>query len=242
MNTDKRALATEKIVIITGGGRGIGRELALLLSKRRWGVVLVSRTKTEIAQVAAQCETALPIVADIADAKSWLRIVSRAMKWRGRVDALVNNAGYAPVLSVEQSTPVEFRRAIDVNLSAAFGLARACWPHFVEQKGGVIVNVSSMAAKDPLEGFHAYGAAKAGLNLLTLSMAREGAKHNIRVHGVAPGAVETGMFRGIVDEKTWPKSKTLPPGEVAELIAGILDGGSFKFTSGETIYLRRSPM
>lgn len=229
-------------IIITGAGRGIGRELAQLLSKRGWGVVLVSRTKDEIAKVAAACESALPVVADIADAKSWPKIVARAMKWHGRIDGLVNNAGYAPVLSVEQTTPAEFRRAVDVNLSAAFGLGRECWPHFVEQKSGVIVNVSSMAAKDPLEGFHAYGASKAGLNLLTLSMAREGAKHNIRVHGVAPGAVETGMFRRIVDEKTWPKSKTLPPGEVAALIADILDGGNLKYTSGETIYLRRSPM
>jgi NAD(P)-dependent dehydrogenase (short-subunit alcohol dehydrogenase family) len=106
--------------------------------------------------------------------------------------------------------------------------------------GGVIVNVSSMAAKDPLPGFLAYAAAKAGLNLFGLALAREGAPYDIRVHTVAPGSVETGMFRALVDEQTWPREKTLDPADVARVIAACADG-TLRHASGGVIYLNRNP-
>jgi 3-oxoacyl-[acyl-carrier protein] reductase len=95
-----------------------------------------------------------------------------------------------------------------------------------------------MSAKDPLPGFLAYGAAKGGLNTFGLALGREGAPHNIRVHTIAPGAVETAMFRSLVDEKTWPKDRTLDPADVARVIAACVDG-TLKHTSGEVIYLNR---
>lgn len=158
----------------------------------------------------------------------------------GRVDALVNNAGYAPLLSLEQTTDEVWRDAIDVNLSATFWLARECWPIFKRQGGGVIVNVSSAAARDPFTGFIAYGAAKAGLNNLGLSLAREGAKDNIRVHTIAPSATETEMFRALPGMASFPKDATMSPDDVARVIVQCITG-ELAHTSGEVIYLHKSP-
>src|SRR4029079_9090658 len=106
---------------------------------------------------------------------------------------------------------------IDTNLSSAFYLAKALWDTFKKQHAGCIVNISSMAARDPFPGFLAYGAAKAGLNLLSLVLAREGAQHVIRSYAIAPGAVETEMFRPIMSKEQWPSEKTLDPADVARV-------------------------
>jgi NAD(P)-dependent dehydrogenase (short-subunit alcohol dehydrogenase family) len=132
-----------------------------------------------------------------------------------------------------------WRAVLDTNLSAAFYLARAVWPTFETQKGGVIVNISSMAARDPFPGFAAYGAAKAGLNLFGLALAREGQPINVRVHTVAPGSVETAMFRGIMSAEQWPTDKTLDPAEVARVVAACVHG-DLRHTSGEVIYVHKT--
>jgi NAD(P)-dependent dehydrogenase (short-subunit alcohol dehydrogenase family) len=103
----------------------------------------------------------------------------------------------------------------------------------------VIVNISSLAARDPFPGFAAYGAAKAGLNLLGLSLAREGDPHNIRVHTIAPAAVETAMFRKLMDEAQYGRDKTLDPADIARVVAQCV-AGDLRYTSGEVIYVRKS--
>src|SRR5206468_11715185 len=118
----------------------------------------------------------------------------------------------------------EWRATIDTNLSATFYLSKAAWPILKRQGGGAIVNISSMAARDPFAGFAAYGAAKAGVNLLSLSLAREGAAHGIRVYTVAPGAVETPMFRGIMSRDQFPTEQTLDPADVARVIGQCVGG------------------
>ncbi|HRK30478.1 MAG TPA: SDR family oxidoreductase [Tepidisphaeraceae bacterium] len=230
----------QPVAIITGAGRGIGRATAVELSGRGYAVVLVSRNETELADAATRCGKSLIVPADVTSDSDVERIVAESIKRFGRIDAVVNNAGYAPMLSIEQTSIEEFRKVLDANLTSAFAMSRACWPTFVKQGGGVIVNVSSMAAKDPRPGFVAYGPAKAGVNILGLTLAREGAPHGIRVHTIAPGSTETKMFRALLDETAWPKSKTMPPEDVAGVIAACVVG-DLKHTSGETIYLRKEP-
>jgi NAD(P)-dependent dehydrogenase (short-subunit alcohol dehydrogenase family) len=152
---------------------------------------------------------------------------------------VVNNAGLAPVRPILEMTPDEWRAVIDTNLSAAFYLTRAAWPAFEKQRGGVVVNVSSAAARDPFPGFAAYGAAKAGLNLFGLSAAREGARIGVRVHTVAPAATETAMFRGLMTAEQYPPEKTLDPSDVAGVIADCVTG-SLRYTSGEVIYVHKT--
>jgi NAD(P)-dependent dehydrogenase (short-subunit alcohol dehydrogenase family) len=133
----------------------------------------------------------------------------------------------------------QWKDVIETNLSAAFYLARAAWPAFSRQRQGAIVNVSSLSSRDPFPGFAAYGAAKAGLNLFGLSAAREGQAIGVRVYTIAPGAVETEMFRSIMPAEKYPKDRTLDPKDVARVIAQCVQG-DLKYSSGEVIYLHRT--
>ncbi len=101
------------------------------------------------------------------------------------------------------------------------------------------MNISSEASRDPFPGFAAYGAAKAGVNLLGRSAAREGQEFGVRVHTIAPAAVETGMFRQILSHDQYPSEKTLSPEDVARVIVQCVRG-DLAHTSGEVIYLHKT--
>src|SRR5436309_2025218 len=164
------------VAIITGRGGGIGRATAVELAGLGYRLSLAGRTIESLRETARQAlsEHTLNIPTDVTDPEQVDRLVRLTLERFGRIDAVVNNAGLAPVRTIAQMTVAEWRAVIETNLSAAFYLCRAAWPAFERQGSGVVVNVSSAAARDPLAGFAAYGAAKAGLNLFGLSAAREG--------------------------------------------------------------------
>jgi NAD(P)-dependent dehydrogenase (short-subunit alcohol dehydrogenase family) len=228
----------ERVAIITGAGGGIGRATAIELSRRGFSVVLVGRTEKTLRETEKLVEHALLLVADITDVEQVNRIVEQTLSRFGRIDAIVNNAGIAPLLSIEKTTPQVWHEVIDTNLSAAFYLCRAVWPAFKRQGGGAVVNISSLAARDPFDGFLAYGAAKAGLNTFALALAREGAAIGVKVYTIAPGAVETAMFRALVSPQEFSTDKTLKPAEVAELIGKCIADES-EYKSGEVIWLTK---
>ncbi len=226
------------VAIITGAARGIGRAIAVELKGGGYDVVLVSRTKTDVEDAAREIGgVAFP--ADVTKPADVDAIVAEALGRFGRIDAVVNSAGLAPVMSVKDMSIDRWRAVIDTNLSAPFYLARAVWPTFEKQQSGVIVNLSSLASRDPFPGFAAYGSAKAGLNLFGLALAREGQPINVRVHTVAPGSVETAMFRGIMSAEQWPTDKTLDPAEVARVVVQCIHG-ELRHTSGEVIYVHKT--
>ncbi len=230
----------ERVAIITGAGRGIGRATATELAKREFRLVLISRNEADLRETAQVSDReAMIAVADVTDAQKLRAVVDQAVGKFGRIDAVVNNAGLAPVRTIEEMTVDEWRSVIDTNLSAAFYLAKAVWPVFKKQNGGVIVDISSAAARDPFPGFAAYGSAKAGLNLLGLSLAREGAPINVRVHTVAPAAVETAMFRTLLSPEQYPTEKTLAPADVASVVADCITG-PLAHTSGQVIWLSKT--
>lgn len=231
---------SKPVAIITGGGRGIGKATALALNEIGYRLALLARREADIRDVASQCSDAIALPTDVADAKQLERAVEKTHGHFGQIDAAIHVAGLAPILAIQDTSIEEWHQVMDVNLTAAFVLAKSCWPIFKQQGGGVIVNVSSLAARDPFAGFLAYGAAKAGINTFGLALAREGAPMNIRVHTVAPGAVETEMFRSIMTEEQFPKSLTMSPADVALAIAHCVTG-DLKYTSGEVIYLRKTP-
>ena len=227
-----------QVAIITGAGRGIGQACAVEISAAGFSLVLAARSSEELQKTRSLVDDGLCIPTDVTQIDQIEALAHRTLKLFGRIDALINNAGMAPSLSVEQTTPDQWRQIIDTNLSSAFHLCRAVWPAMKSQKAGVIVNISSFAARDPFPGFAAYGAAKAGLNTLSLALAREGRPHGIRVHTVAPGAVETSMFRSLIPEDQWPREKTLDPADVAKVVVRCITG-ELQYTSGEVIYLSK---
>ena len=226
------------VAIVTGASRGIGRATARQLGEVGYRVAVVARGEKELRDTAASIREHEVIAIDITAPDVADHIVSRTLERFGQIDVLVNNAGVAPMLSVEQTSPEVWHQTIDTNLTAAFLLARACWPVFKRQGGGAIVNVSSLAARDPFAGFVAYGAAKAGLNALGLALAREGAKDNIRVHTVAPGATETEMFRSLPGMRDHPAERTMDSADVARVIVQCAKG-DLAHTNGEVIWLHR---
>jgi NAD(P)-dependent dehydrogenase (short-subunit alcohol dehydrogenase family) len=230
---------TASIALITGAGGGIGRATALELARRGHRLVLCGRRQATLDETARLAGGGLVIPADVTQPVQVDRVIDAAMAQLGRIDIVVHSAGTAPVLGVEQMSIEQWHAVIDTNLSAAFYLSKAVWPIFKRQGGGAIVNLSSLAARDPFPGFAAYGAAKAGVNLLSLSLAREGAAHNIRVYTIAPGAVETEMFRGIMTAEQFPTEQTLDPADVARVIAQCV-AGDMRFSSGEVIWMHKT--
>lgn len=229
----------QPVCIITGAGGGIGRAIAVELSRLGYRTVLVGRTVKTLQQTANLLEQpSLVCLADVTRPLEVESVVGRALMTFGQINALVNNAGVAPVLSVEQTSPTIWHEVMDTNVSAAFYFSRAVWEAFRKQNSGVIVNISSMAAKDPFPGFLAYGAAKAALNNLGISLAREGASMDIRVHTIAPGAVETEMFRKILSPEQFPTENTLAPQEVAAVVGRCVIGDD-AYRSGHVIWLSK---
>jgi NAD(P)-dependent dehydrogenase (short-subunit alcohol dehydrogenase family) len=235
MSTSK----AKPVAIVTGAGRGIGRATAVELSRVGYDLVITARTAADVDSVAHDIG-ALAVPGDVTDPTHAQKLIGAALEHFGRVDALVNNAGYAPVLSMDQATADEWHRIIDTNLTAPFLLTKAIWPIFKRQKSGVIVNLSSAASRDPFPGLGLYGSAKAAINVMSLALAREGDAHGIRVHVVAPSATETDMFRGIMSKEQVPTERIMQPADVAKVIAGCVTG-ELAYTSGEVIYLHKTP-
>lgn len=230
---------SKPVAIITGAGRGIGRATAKVLSDGGYRIGLIARNEVELQETASTCADAIVLPADVSDASALQAAVAKAHAHFGRTDAAIHCAGLAPVASIEEMTLKAWEQVLAVNLTAAFVLAKAVWPIFKAQAGGSIVNVSSIAARDPFGGFLAYGSAKAGVNTFGLALAREGEPHGIRVHTVAPGATETAMFRGLFSNEQFSREKTMNPGDVARVIAQCVCG-DLRYTSGEVIYVRKT--
>jgi 3-oxoacyl-[acyl-carrier protein] reductase len=228
-----------RVAVVSGAGRGIGRAVAIELSRRGYAVGLIARTESDLRETAKQIEDSQILPADVSKSDSATDAVAECAEKFGRIDALVHCAGVAPILKIEETTDQQWHEIIDTNLSAAFYLARAVWPILKRQQGGVIVNISSLAARDPFVGFTAYGAAKAGINTLGLSLAREGGPLGISVHTIAPGATETAMFRKLMSREQFSPDKTLDPAAVATVVAQCVTG-ELKHTSGEVIWVHKT--
>ena len=194
-------LLPEKVAVITGGGRGIGRAMALKFSAEGAVVVVAARTKSEIEGVAEEIlkagGRAQAISADVADEAQCRNLVGAAASQFGRIDILVNNAGhYGPVKPVEEIKPAEWDRVIAVHLRGAYLLTRLVLPGMYERGSGVILNISSLSAKAALAWGSPYAAAKAGMLGLTRVVAAEAARKGVRANAICPGPVtETRMSK-----------------------------------------------
>ncbi len=227
---------TPQSALVTGAGSGIGRATALLLAAHGYAVTLVGRREEPLREVAAEIAAAgntetLVVPCDVGEpgGTGVQRMLDTHVRRFGRLDALVNNAGLGRVLSVGETTPAALEEIVRVNALAVGWAIHAAWPIFRKQferegRGGCIINISSMASIDPFPGFFAYGAAKAAVNLLTVSAAQEGQSIGTRVFTLAPGAVETPMLRSAFDESVAPPEICLSPGDVARVVLAYIRG------------------
>jgi NAD(P)-dependent dehydrogenase (short-subunit alcohol dehydrogenase family) len=194
-------LLHNKVALVTGSGRGIGRAIARLFAQQGASVFLSARTESELAATANEITSAngkaAYITADLARESDCSRVVASAREEFGRVDILVNNAGhYGPVVPVEEYPLEEFDKVIAVHLRAAFILSKLLLPEMYARTSGVILNISSLSAKSAFGWGSAYAAAKAGLLGLTRVMAAEAARQGVRVNALCPGPVtETEMSK-----------------------------------------------
>ena len=235
------------VAIITGASRGIGRATAATLAGLGYRLALLARSESDLRETArltsASSERVLLVPADVSDPTQAESAITQTIAQFGRLDALVNVAGLAPVRSIADTSVDEWRAVLDTNLSAAFYLTKFAWPHLkaaaTPERHSTIVNISSLASRDPFPGFAAYGAAKAALNIFGLVAAREGQADGIAVHTIAPGAVETAMFRQIMTPDQYSPDKTLTPEAVADVIAQCVTG-RLAHTRGEVIYLHKT--
>lgn len=235
------------VALITGASRGIGRAAAVALAKLGYRQALVARTEADLRETAgltgSAAESMVLLPVDIANPTQAQSVVETTVARLGRLDALVNVAGLAPVRSIVDTSLDEWKAVLDTNLSGSFYLTKFAWPHLkaasAPDRHSVVVNISSLASRDPFPGFAAYGAAKAALNVFGLVAAREGQADGIAVHTIAPGAVETAMFRQIMTMDQYSPDKTLAPEEVADVIAQCVTG-RLAHTRGEVIYLHKT--
>jgi gluconate 5-dehydrogenase len=198
----------QRTALVTGGGRGIGRHIALGLAEAGAHVFLASRNLDRCQEAAdairAEGGQATPLRADIADPKDCDRLLAEVLGATPRLDVLVNNAGRtwaAPLLDY----PLEgWDRVFDLNVRGLFYLSQGVARHMVEQGGGAIIHVSSISAfrgnEDAKEPVVAYNASKGAVTALTTDMAVKLAPHGVRVNAVAPGAFDTAMMDHLRDD------------------------------------------
>jgi NAD(P)-dependent dehydrogenase (short-subunit alcohol dehydrogenase family) len=184
-----------QVVVITGASRGIGAAAARVFADAGARVALLARSGAEIGALADEIgPSARALACDVADAESVARAVAEVLDWAGRIDVLINNAGVIePIARLADATAAEFSRAIAINLDGVFHGMRAVIPVMRAQGGGTIITVSSGAAHNPLEGWGAYCASKAGAAMLTRVAHLEEAGAGLRIMGLSPGTVATDM-------------------------------------------------
>lgn len=235
----------DRVVLVTGASRGIGRAIAARFAEQGATVVVHYAVNEDAAQatVAALADAGLPgarhqaLPADLANPGDVRDLVERVIAAYGRIDVLVNNAGIYeehPVLSTSyEQWRDSWRRTIDTNLIGPANLIHAVVPHMVAGGGGRIVNVSSRGAFRGEPEHTAYGASKAGLNSLAQSLAQELGPHGIYVTTVAPGFVETDMAAELLDGPAGdsiraqsPLRRAATPDEVARVVVFLATPGA----------------
>ncbi|MEY3362205.1 MAG: hypothetical protein RL531_1924 [Actinomycetota bacterium] len=192
-----------KVAIVTGAGRGIGAACARGLAEAGADIVLASRTREQLDEVAAEIRAmgrrALVVPTDVVDNDAVTALVPAAVEEFGRVDVVVNNAGGTAPRPFLDTSPGYLERSFHFNVTTAFVLTKAAVPVMLEQGGGTVVNISSTIGRLRDRGFVAYGTAKAALTHMTRLMAADLAP-KIRVNGIAVGSIATSALETVLTD------------------------------------------
>ena len=196
---------TGKVAIVTGSTKGIGRAIAEHLLEAGASVVVNARSAGAVEAIAlALGDRTFGIVADVGDASQCQRLVDETVEHFGRLDILVNNAGLGIFKSISEMTVEEWQLQVDVNLGGVFYCSKAALPHLSTTGDGFIVNIASLASRNPFAGGTGYNASKFGVLGLTEAMMLDVRYEDVRVSIVMPGSVDSYFNdRQQVPERTW---------------------------------------
>ena len=198
------SLLADKVAVVTGAGRGIGRAIALAYARMGADVACVSRTEENSVKVAAEVEAlgrrAWPLAVDVSDTAAVDAAAKGILELAGRVDILVNNAGVTRDNLLMRMSEEEWDTVLNTNLKGAFNFTRALSRPFIKQRSGRIINIASVIGLIGNAGQSNYAASKAALIGFTKSVARELAPRGITVNAIAPGFIETDMT-AVLDDK-----------------------------------------
>lgn len=209
-----------KTAIVVGGGRGLGRSVALALARGGANVVVAARTKSEIDQVAEEIRTfgrqALSVRTDAVDYEQVKNMVKETLNKFEKIDILVNCQGHGLVKPIVETDLEEWDLVHNINLKSVFHTCRAVLPSMLKQKAGHIINISSRVAVGGAGVAAAYAAAKAGVVMLSRSLAMEFNSKNIKVNVICPAPMDTRMRWK--DTPNFDRTKVMKPETVAELV------------------------
>lgn len=238
-------MSENKVALITGATRGIGREIALELAENGMDIAINYRSesdipedlKGEIEAYNVRCEF---VQADVSDFEQCERMVKETIEKFGKIDVLVNNAGITRDGLIMRMKKEDFESVIDVNLVGTFNVTRNVIPHMIKQRAGRIVNLASVVGVAGNAGQTNYSASKAGVIGFTKSLAKEVASRNILVNAVAPGFIDTDMTSVLSDSvkenihAQIPLKRMGTPREVAKVVKFLASEDS-SYVTGQVI-------
>lgn len=238
-------MLTGKIALVTGADRGIGREIALVLAANGATVIVnyngskesAEAVVAEIVQKGGSAEAIQCNVSDFAASEAFVKQVLDKYK---KVDILVNNAGVTRDNLIMRMTEEDYDTVLDTNLKGAFHMIRHLSRSFIKQRGGKIINISSVSGVLGNAGQANYSASKAGLIGLTKSVAREFASRGVNVNAVAPGFIDTDMTKNMTEDAKKTLSSMIPMGKmgstknIADLVLFLAGDGS-DYITGQVI-------
>lgn len=252
-----------KVAVVTGSSKGIGKAIAWAFAKSGdySGVVINSRDLEEAKRASKEindsftdnCDS-IAIAGDVSKEEDCIQLIADTIKKYKRIDVLVNNAGIQKDLPLTDITLADWRRVLDVNITGPFVCSREAVKHMRKQQapnGGCIINISSVHQMIPKPHYLPYSISKAGIEMMTKTLALELAKDGIRVNVVAPGAIETDLNIDLQTDKNElenvlkrvPTGRIGKPEEVANVVefiasdkANYVTGSSFVVDGGMTLY------
>jgi 3-oxoacyl-[acyl-carrier protein] reductase len=234
-----------KVALVTGAGRGIGRDIAVLLTEHGADVaaadVDLGGAQETVSMLAAKGGPGLAVRCDVSDAASVEECIAEVLAWRDQVDFLVNNAGITRDALLLRMSDAEWESVVRVNLTGTFNVTRAVSRSMIKRRFGRIVNISSVIGIMGNAGQCNYAASKAGILGFTKAAAKELAGRNINVNAIAPGFIETAMTVDLPEDRKEEMRRLIPlgrfgsGGDVARVVLFLLSDLA-AYVTGQVIH------